>query len=63
MKKQNLAFLSSVLYLVASLFVIYTNAESDISIMLSGKFLIFSMLSVLVFTVLLIVIKEGNFEE
>ncbi len=60
MKKQNLAFLSSVLYLSAALFVIYTNASSDISKMLTGKFLIFSMLSILVFIVLLLVIKESN---
>ncbi len=60
MKKQNLAFLSSVLYLSAALFVIYTNASSDISKMLSGKFLMFSLLSILVFIVLLFVIKESN---
>ena len=60
MKKPYLAFLSSVLYLFAALFVIYTNAGSDISKMLNGKFLMFSLLSILVFFVLLFVIKESN---
>ena len=60
MKKSYLAFLSSVLYLFDALFVIYTNAGSDISKMLNGKFLMFSLLSILVFIVLLFVVKESN---
>jgi hypothetical protein len=54
------AYLGAILYLLASLYVIFTNANNNLSEMASGKFLVFSLISIFVFGIIVKVIKEIN---
>jgi hypothetical protein len=54
------AYLGAILYLLASLYVIFTNANNNLSEMASGKFLVFSLISIFVFGIIVKVIKEVN---
>jgi hypothetical protein len=63
MKKQVLTISLSIFYFVFCIFVIFTNASYRVDLLFSGKYMVFMMLSVMVFFVLMKVIKEINDED
>jgi hypothetical protein len=62
MKNKTISFLLSIFYFVFCIFVVFHNANYRLDLLLSGKYLVFMMLSVVVFFVLMKIVKE-IFEE
>jgi hypothetical protein len=62
MKNKTISFLLSIFYFVFCIFVIFHNADYRLGVLFSGKYLVFMMLSIVVFFVLMKVVKE-IFEE
>jgi Ca2+/Na+ antiporter len=63
MKKQIITISLSIFYFVFCIFVIYTNASYRVDLLFSGKYMVFMLLSVVVFFVLMKIIKEINDED
>lgn len=58
MKTKTITILLSIFYFIFCIFVIFHNASYRIELLFSGKYLVFMMLSIVVFFVLMKVIKE-----
>jgi hypothetical protein len=58
MKNKTTSILLSIFYFVFCIFVIFHNASYRLDILFSGKYLVFMMLSIVVFFVLMKVVKE-----
>jgi hypothetical protein len=58
MKNKTTSILLSIFYFVFCIFVIFHNASYRLDLLFSGKYLVFMMLSIVVFFVLMKVVKE-----
>jgi hypothetical protein len=58
MKNKTTTILLSIFYFVFCIFVIFHNASYRLDLLFSGKYLVFMMLSIVVFFVLMKVVKE-----
>lgn len=63
MKTRIISILLSIFYFVFCLFVIFHNADYRLDLLFSGKYLVFSLMSIIVFMVLMKIIKEINSED
>ena len=63
MKTKTITVLLSIFYFIFCIFVIFHNASYRIELLFSGKYLVFMMISVVVFIVLMKVIQEVNSED
>ena len=62
MKNKTTTILLSIFYFIFCIFVIFHNASYRLELLFSGKYLIFLLISVVVFIVLMKVIQEINSE-
>jgi hypothetical protein len=62
MKNKTTSIILSIFYFVFCIFVIFHNASYRLDVLFTGKYLVFMMLSIVVFFVLMKVVKE-IFEE
>ena len=58
MKTKTVTILLSIFYFIFCIFVIFHNASYRLDLLFSGKYLVFMMLSIVVFFVLMKVVKE-----
>jgi hypothetical protein len=58
MKNKTTSILLSIFYFVFCIFVIFHNASYRLDVLFTGKYLVFMMLSIVVFFVLMKVVKE-----
>jgi hypothetical protein len=58
MKNKTTTILLSIFYFVFCIFVIFHNASYRLDVLFTGKYLVFMMLSIVVFFVLMKVVKE-----
>jgi ABC-type bacteriocin/lantibiotic exporter with double-glycine peptidase domain len=58
MKNKTVSIILSIFYFVFCIFVIFHNASYRLDLLFSGKYLVFMMLSIVVFFVLMKVVKE-----
>jgi hypothetical protein len=58
MKNKTTTILLSIFYFVFCIFVIFHNASYRLDLLFTGKYLVFMMLSIVVFFVLMKVVKE-----
>jgi ABC-type bacteriocin/lantibiotic exporter with double-glycine peptidase domain len=58
MKNKTTTILLSIFYFVFCIFVIFHNASYRLYLLFSGKYLVFMLLSIVVFFVLMKVVKE-----
>jgi hypothetical protein len=58
MKNKTTSILLSIFYFVFCIFVIFHNATYRLDLLFTGKYLVFMMLSIVVFFVLMKVVKE-----
>jgi hypothetical protein len=58
MKNKTTSILLSIFYFVFCIFVIFHNTQYNIDLLFTGKYLVFMLLSVVVFFVLMRVVKE-----
>ena len=58
MKTKTITILLSIFYFIFCIFVIFHNASYRLDLLFSGKYLVFMMLSIVVFFVLMKVVKE-----
>jgi hypothetical protein len=58
MKNKTTSILLSIFYFVFCIFVIFHNASYRLDLLFTGKYLVFMMLSIVVFFVLMKVVKE-----
>ena len=62
MKNKTTTILLSIFYFIFCIFVIFHNAGNRLELLFSGKYLVFLLISVIVFIVLMKVIQEINSE-
>jgi hypothetical protein len=58
MKNRTTSILLSIFYFIFCIFVIFHNASYNLDRLFSGKYLVFMLLSIVVFFVLMRVVKE-----
>ena len=58
MKTKTTSILLSIFYFIFCIFVIFHNASYRLDLLFTGKYLVFMMLSIVVFFVLMKVVKE-----
>jgi ABC-type bacteriocin/lantibiotic exporter with double-glycine peptidase domain len=58
MKNKTTSILLSIFYFIFCIFVIFHNASYRLDLLFSGKYLVFMLLSIVVFFVLMKVVKE-----
>lgn len=58
MKNKTTSILLSIFYFIFCIFVIFHNASYRLDLLFTGKYLVFMMLSIIVFFVLMKVVKE-----
>jgi ABC-type bacteriocin/lantibiotic exporter with double-glycine peptidase domain len=58
MKTKTITILLSIFYFIFCIFVIFHNASYRLDLLFTGKYLVFMLLSIVVFFVLMKVIKE-----
>ncbi len=58
MKTKTTSILLSIFYFIFCIFVIFHNAAYRLDLLFTGKYLVFMMLSIVVFFVLMKVVKE-----
>jgi ABC-type bacteriocin/lantibiotic exporter with double-glycine peptidase domain len=58
MKNKTTSILISIFYFIFCIFVIFHNAQYNIHLIFTGKYLVFMLLSIVVFFVLMKVVKE-----
>ncbi len=58
MKNKTTSILLSIFYFIFCIFVIFHNASYRLDLLFTGKYLVFMMLSIVVFFVLMKVVKE-----
>ena len=58
MKTKTISILLSIFYFIFCIFVIFHNASYNFDRLFTGKYLVFMMLSIVVFFVLMKVVKE-----
>jgi ABC-type bacteriocin/lantibiotic exporter with double-glycine peptidase domain len=58
MKKRTTTILLSIFYFIFCIFVIFHNASYRLDLLFTGKYLVFMLLSIVVFFVLMKVVKE-----
>lgn len=63
MKTKFVSILLSIFYFIFCIFVIFHNASYRLELLFSGKYLVFLLISVVVFIVLMKVIQEINNED
>ena len=63
MKTKTTTILLSIFYFIFCIFVISHNASNRLEILFSGKYLVFLLISVVVFIVLMKIIQEINNED
>ena len=63
MKTKIITILLSIFYFIFCIFVIFHNASYRLELLFSGKYLVFLLISVVVFIVLMKVIQEINSED
>ena len=63
MKTKTITILLSIFYFIFCIFVIFHNASYRLELLFSGKYLVFMLVSVVVFIVLMKVIKEVSDED
>lgn len=63
MKTKTTTILLSIFYFIFCIFVIFHNASYRLELLFSGKYLVFMLVSVVVFIVLMKVIKEVSDED
>jgi hypothetical protein len=63
MKTKTITILLSIFYFIFCIFVIFHNASYRLELLFSGKYLIFMLISVIVFIVLMKVIQEITNED
>lgn len=63
MKTKLITILLSIFYFIFCIFVIFHNASYRLELLFSGKYLVFLLISVVVFIVLMKVIQEINSED
>lgn len=63
MKNKTTTILLSIFYFTFCIFVIFHNASYRLELLFSGKYLVFLLISIVVFIVLMKVIQEINSED
>ncbi len=63
MKTKIITILLSIFYFIFCIFVIFHNASYRLELLFSGKYLVFILISVVVFIVLMKVVQEINSED
>lgn len=63
MKTKIITILLSIFYFIFCIFVIFDNAGNRLELLFSGKYLVFMLISVVVFIVLMKVVQEINDED
>jgi hypothetical protein len=63
MKTKTTPILLSIFYFIFCIFVIFHNASYRLELLFSGKYLVFLLISVVVFIVLMKVVQEINNED
>lgn len=63
MKTKIITILLSIFYFIFCIFVIFHNASYRLELLFSGKYLVFMLISVVVFIVLMKVVQEINSED
>jgi ABC-type bacteriocin/lantibiotic exporter with double-glycine peptidase domain len=58
MKTKTISILLSIFYFIFCIFVIFHNASYNLDLLFTGKYLVFMMLSIVVFFVLMKIVKE-----
>jgi hypothetical protein len=58
MKNKIISYLLSIFYFVFCIFVVFHNANYRLDLLISGKYYIFMLLSIVVFFVLMRIVKE-----